>query len=47
MDAAIPIYHLDTHSLKVDIQLSFEGENLVLDGYDLGASVRELTGDSD
>ncbi|HVV56423.1 MAG TPA: hypothetical protein VHC47_13905 [Mucilaginibacter sp.] len=47
MNEDIILYHLDTGVDKCDIHLRFEGDVLVLDGYDRGALTKQLTGDFD
>lgn len=47
MNENITLYHLDTGSDKSDIQLRFESEMLVLDGYDRGTLTKQLTDDYD
>ncbi|HTJ11547.1 MAG TPA: hypothetical protein VL547_05970 [Dinghuibacter sp.] len=47
MQDAKQLFHSKTPAISVDIWLGFEGDDLVLDGYDLGQLVDELRGDSD
>ena len=41
------LYTIDRKDIKVTIDLGFDGENLKLDGYDIGKMVKEIFGDSD
>ena len=41
------LFYLKTDRITIDICLGFEGDNLVLDGYDIGKVVEEHWGDSD
>ena len=43
----ISLYQYKDENISVDISAYFENGNLVIDGYDIGKRVEELTGDSD
>lgn len=44
---SITLYHAENDEIKIDICAYFEGELLVIDGYDIGKRVEEYWGDSD
>lgn len=41
------LFKLDSKAIRVTIDLGFDGEDLKLDGYDIGKTVEEMWGDSD
>ena len=41
------LFKLDSKAIRVTINLGFDGEDLKLDGYDIGKTVEEMWGDSD
>ena len=41
------LFTIDRKDIKVTIDLGFDGENLKLDGYDIGKTVNDIFGDSD
>lgn len=43
----ITLFHLEREDIKIDIVARFEGDVLVIDGYDIGKSVEKYWGDSD
>jgi hypothetical protein len=43
----IMLFQLKTPNIKITIEAYFEGEKLVIDGYDIGKTVEESWGDSD
>lgn len=43
----VTLFHLETPAIKVDIQAYFENEKLIIEGYDIGKSVKDWFGDSD
>jgi len=43
----ISLYHLKTSDIKISIDAYFDGDNLIIDGYDIGSRVEEYWGDSD
>jgi hypothetical protein len=47
MSLSVTLYHFESDDIKIDIQARFEGEALVIDGYDIGKTVKEYWGDSD
>ena len=47
MDYNKRLFTIDRTDIKVTIDLGFEGEDLKLDGYDIGKTVDEMWGDSD
>jgi hypothetical protein len=44
---SITLYHLKREDIKIDIIARFEEDNLIIDGYDIGKTVKEAWGDSD
>ena len=47
MRLEVSLYRYETSDIKVTIDAYFEGEVLVIDGYDIGKRVEEFWGDSD
>ena len=47
MGKSITLYHLKSEDIKIDIVARFEEDKLIVDGYDIGESVKEAWGDSD
>lgn len=47
MEPQIRIFTIEREDIKVTIDLGFEGENLKLEGYDIGKMVEDIFGDSD
>jgi hypothetical protein len=47
MSLAVALYHFESADIKIDIEARFEGDTLVIDGYDIGKRVKEYWGDSD
>jgi hypothetical protein len=43
----IILFHFRTAAIEITIEARFEGENLVIEGYDIGKTVEEAWGDSD
>lgn len=41
------LFSIDNENIRVMINLGFDGEDLKLDGYDIGKSVSDMWGDSD
>ena len=41
------LFSIDREDIRVTINLGFDGEDLKLDGYDIGKTVNEMWGDSD
>lgn len=41
------LFSIDNENIRVMINLGFDGEDLKLDGYDIGNSVSDMWGDSD
>ena len=41
------LFSIDNENIRVMINLGFDGEDLKLDGYDIGKSVNDMWGDSD
>jgi hypothetical protein len=41
------LFSIDNENIRVMIDLGFDGEDLKLDGYDIGKSVSDMWGDSD
>lgn len=47
MSLAITLFHFESDDIKIDIEARFEGDALVVEGYDIGKRVKEYWGDSD
>jgi len=47
MEARITLYQFESPDIKVSIEAYFQGEDLIIDGYDIGKNVKEYWGDSD
>ena len=47
MRNSITLFHFQDEDIKIDIVARFDGDKLVIDGYDIGKRVEELLGDSD
>ena len=43
----VMLYHYEAPEIKVTVEAYFNGEMLVVEGYDIGKRVKELLGDSD
>ena len=43
----IMLYQFSNDNISIEIQAYFEGENLIIEGYDIGKNVKEYWGDSD
>ena len=43
----VTLFHFESEDIKIDIVARFEGEALVIDGYDMGKRVEEYWGGSD
>ena len=43
----VSLYKVDSPFLKIDISLRFEGETLVLEGYDRGVTTKQMAGADD
>ncbi len=43
----VTLYQVFNPEISIDIQAYFDGENLVIKGYDIGKKVEEVWGDSD
>jgi hypothetical protein len=41
------LFSLDNENIRVTINLGFDGDDLKLDGYDIGKTVSDMWGDSD
>ncbi len=41
------LYHFVSDDIKITIEAYFEGDLLIIDGYDIGSRVKEYWGDSD
>lgn len=44
---SITLYHLKREDIKINIVARFEEDNLIIDGYDIGKTVKDSWGDSD
>ena len=44
---SINLFSLKNEEIKISIEARFEGEALIIDGYDIGKKVKEYWGDSD
>ena len=47
MSMSVRLYQHESEDIKVTIDARFDGESLVIDGYDIGKTVKEYWGDSD
>ena len=47
MDFKKKLFSIDREDIRVTINLGFDGEDLKLDGYDIGKTVEDMWGDSD
>jgi hypothetical protein len=47
MKKSITLYHLKREDIKINIVARFEKDKLIIDGYDIGKTVKEAWGDSD
>lgn len=47
MSLAVTLFHFESDDIKIDIEARFEGDALVVEGYDIGKRVEEYWGDSD
>jgi hypothetical protein len=47
MRNSITLFHFQDEDIKIDIVARFDGDELVIDGYDIGKRVEEAWGDSD
>jgi hypothetical protein len=43
----VALYQFKNNNISIDIQAYFNGEDLVVEGYDIGKNVKEYWGDSD
>lgn len=43
----ITLYHYESPDIKVTIEAYFQGDMLMVEGYDIGKKVEEILGDSD
>lgn len=43
----ITLYQFKNDNISIEIQAYFDGESLVVEGYDIGKTVKECWGDSD
>jgi len=46
MKNSITLFHLKNEDIKIDIVARFEADDLIIDGYDIGKTVKEAMGDS-
>jgi hypothetical protein len=44
---SITLYHLKREDIKINIVARFEDDDLIIDGYDIGKTVKDAWGDSD
>jgi hypothetical protein len=44
---AVTLYAYQDHEIKISIEAYFEGDALIIDGYDIGKKVEDYWGDSD
>jgi hypothetical protein len=45
--AKFTLFQLKNENISIDIQAYFQDDNLVIEGYDIGKSVKDCWGDSD
>lgn len=43
----VTLFHMEREDIKIDVVARFEGDILIIDGYDIGKTVKEYWGDSD
>lgn len=43
----VTLYHYKDQEISISIDAYFEGDNLIIDGYDIGKKVKDYWGDSD
>ena len=43
----ITLFHMENPGIKVTVEARFDGEDLIIDGYDIGDVVEQYWGDSD
>ena len=47
MEDSIDLYSFENEDIRISIVARFENEDLIIDGYDIGKSVKNYWGDSD
>ncbi len=47
MKSSITLFHFQDENIEIDIVARFDGDELIIDGYDIGKTVEEAWGDSD
>ena len=47
MKDSITLFHFKSEDIKINIVARFEGKKLIIDGYNIGNTVKEVWGDSD
>ncbi len=47
MNYCVTLFHSETADIRIDIEARFDGDTLIVDGYDTGKKVEEYWGDSD
>jgi hypothetical protein len=47
MNYSVTLYYYENADIKIDIEARFDGDTLIIDGYDIGKRVKEYWGDSD
>ncbi|MBL7859006.1 MAG: hypothetical protein JNM57_15045 [Cyclobacteriaceae bacterium] len=47
MSLTVTLFYSKTDDIKITVEARFEGESLVIEGYDIGKRVKEYWGDSD
>jgi hypothetical protein len=46
-DSSMTLYYFESDAIKISIDARFEGDALIIDGYDIGKQVEAYWGDSD
>lgn len=47
MSERVLLFHLNNETITITIEAKFEGDSLVIEGYDIGKKVNDAWGDSD
>jgi len=47
MNYCVTLFHSEDVDIRIDIEARFDGDTLIIDGYDTGKKVKEYWGDSD
>ena len=47
MNERVTLFHLKNENITITIEAKFDGDKLIIEGYDIGKSVKDAWGDSD